>query len=161
MLLLSSCGVPSKMPRGASWDKPSGTFQWSQGEVRVPAALYYRDGYGVDSFEGNFHTLDEALVIHHDIGGYAGAYAQQHDAVLFEERVVEGARAWVAQEKQIRGDLPAKFIVTFPDNGCANFWIESWDRSGLDLVRSIADSFRSKRTQKSSNLCEQRSPRLQ
>ena len=149
------------MPRGASWDKPSGTFQWFQGEVRVPAGLYYRDGHSIDSFEGDFHTLDEALVLHHDIGFYAGAFAQKRDAVLLEERGVEGARAWVAQEKQIRSDLPPRFVVTFPDNDCANFWIDSWDRSGLDLVRSIADSFRPKRTQTSANSCEQRPSRLQ
>ncbi len=124
--------------------------------------LSYRDATGVDSFEGQFYSLDETLVIEHDIGAYAGAWAQRVDALAFEEGVVDGARVWIAElpwgPARDRRKLAA---VTFPDNDCANFYVESFDHTGIELVRKIASSFRPTRTKISANSCKQRTRPLQ
>jgi hypothetical protein len=164
ILILCSCSdrVPVPALRGSSWDRPSGTFGWRNGQVNIPFGLYYRDAFGADSFMGEFYSLDEKLIIQHDIGAYAGAWAQRSDAIFFEERVIDGARVWIAQRpcgpKNNRGKLA---VVTFPDNDCANFYTESRDQSGLEAIRKIASSFRPKETKQSVNSCKQDACHLQ
>jgi hypothetical protein len=133
-----------------SWNSKSGKFTWWRGEVTLPVGLRYR-GVPSDTFEGRFTSPDGKLVIRHDIGGYAGAYASRRDAFSFEERVVEGARVWTARRYRGRATLMA---VTFPDSGCANFFLESSRIEDAAVIDSIARSFQPKgRDEPSPSLC--------
>ena len=113
------------MPPGSSWDQRSGLFRWWGGEITLPVGLRYQRDAG-DTFEGHFASRDGKLIIHHDIGGYAGAWAKTKGSEVFEERIVEGARVWTGQlRSRGAGDSTVRFAVTFPDNGCANFYLRS------------------------------------
>jgi hypothetical protein len=130
--------------------------------VTIPFGLSYRDAFGVDSFMGEFYSLDEKLVIQHDIGFYAGAWAQRDGAIVFDERLTGGARVWIAERPWGPKNNQSKLaVVTFPDNGCANFYVESRDGSRLDAIRQIASSFHPKEAKPSVNSCEQRTRHLQ
>jgi len=138
----SACSHHVSFPDGSSWDPKSATFGWWAGEVKLPAGFTYHAGGGLDTFEGRFISRDRRVVVQHDIGGYAGAYASRVGASVFKEWVVDGARVWTSQK-----ELPDHRIlaaVTFPDSGCANFILESaapGDSAPLDF---IARSFRPK-----------------
>jgi hypothetical protein len=133
-----------------SWNSKSGKFTWWRGEVTLPTGLKYR-GEPSDSFAGHFTSLDGKLVIRHDIGGYAGAYASPRDGFHFEERVVDGVRVWTARRDRSRTTL---FAVTFPDSGCANFFLESSRIEDAAIIDSIARSFRPKgRDEPGPSLC--------
>jgi hypothetical protein len=67
--------------------------------VRLPAGLQY-NRIESDTFEGEFVARSGRIVIHHDIGTTAGAWAQTLNAEFFEERLVDGARVWVAERKR-------------------------------------------------------------
>src|SRR5690242_5163897 len=99
VLLGGSCARHLPMPKGASWDAKSATFAWWGGRVNLPVGFTYQVDQGTDTFEGHFTSLDGRLIIHHDIGGYAGAWASPKKAFLFfREGVIGGARVWVAKE---------------------------------------------------------------
>ena len=124
-LLGTSCSRNSCLPTGVSWDNKSSTFAWWGGEVRVPSGFTYQVDQGADTFEGHFSAPDGKLVIRHDIGWYAGAWASAKDASSFEERLIEGARVWTARRNRPdgRGGTTTLTAVTFPDAGCANFFL--------------------------------------
>jgi uncharacterized RDD family membrane protein YckC len=132
-------------PTGASWDGRSATFKWWGGEVRLPAGFRYRVLNGADSFEGEFTSADGSVVVGHDIGGYAGAWASRRGALSFDERLAGQARVWTAR-RQIsdgRGGHSIRSAVTFPDSGCANFFVRSYTpESGAQVIDFIAASYR-------------------
>jgi hypothetical protein len=141
------------MPPGTSWDKRSGLFRWSGGEVTLPVGFSYEQDVS-DTFEGHFTSPDGKLIIHHDIGGYAGAWAKSKVSDAFEERLVEGARVWTGQHRsRAVGDSTVRFAVTFPDNGCANFYIRSNDANDAAIIGAIAQSFRPKSTSVARSSC--------
>jgi hypothetical protein len=129
-----------------SWDEKSAVFRWSYGKVTLPAGFTYQ-GDPSDTLEG---PQDGKLIVRHDIGGYAGAYANRKDALVFEERMIDGARVWTAQRKW--GRTKILVAVTFPDNGCANFYLET--SNGVDgaIIDALARSFRSRET-KPNSIC--------
>src|SRR5437879_4954592 len=88
-LLEASCAQHLSLPNGASWNQESGTFAWWLGEVTLPRGFTYQVDAS-DTFEGHFTSLGGKLIIRHDIGGYAGAWAKREKSFLFEERVVGG-----------------------------------------------------------------------
>jgi predicted mannosyl-3-phosphoglycerate phosphatase (HAD superfamily) len=125
--------------------------------VRLPAGYKY-GRIESDTFEGEFVAKSGRMVIHHDIGGAAGAWAQKLNAEFFEERVVEGARVWVAQRAR-GGEGKAETLVaaTFPDNGCANFFVVAKGAGYRGVVEGVAGSFRPKNTARDlTGRCEQR-----
>ena len=145
--LLIACAVLGtschQHPPLGSWNRSSEKFIWWAGEVTLPLGFTYR-GDPSDSFAGHFTSPDGKPIIHHDIGGYAGAYAANQDAFFFEERVVDGARVWLAKKDWLKGASKGTTLgaVTFPDSGCANFFLESTKTEDASLLSSIAGSFR-------------------
>jgi len=96
VLVISSCAPQLSLPKGVSWDSRSGTFSWSGGRVTLPVGFRYQVDRGLDTFIGHFTSPDGTMVIHHDIGAYAGAWAAREKSLAFEEKVVDGARVWTA-----------------------------------------------------------------
>jgi hypothetical protein len=111
-----------------------------------------------DTFEGEFVAKSGRIVIHHDIGTAAGAWAQKLNADFFEERVVDGARVWVAERMRGgEGKAEVLFAATFPDNGCANFFVVAREAGHRGAIEALAASFRPKNTAKDlTGRCEQR-----
>jgi hypothetical protein len=105
--------------------------------VTLPPKFNYQVDFVDDSFAGRFSTKDGNVVVRHDIGGYAGVWARQMDS-SFAERFVNGARVWTTHG-----------AVTFPDSGCANFYLEKASRDGAVAIRQIAASFRPKQLHRS------------
>src|SRR6266404_3986259 len=97
VLIEGSCARrPSQ--KGASWDSRSATFVWWGGEVKLLAGYTYQQDPGGDSFEGHFTSPNGKLVIRHDIGSYAGAWAKQGKFTsFFEERIEQGSRVWITR----------------------------------------------------------------
>src|SRR5260370_25462480 len=125
VLLSLCCCKRTPMASGTSWDQRSGLFRWWGGEVTLPVGFSYHQDVS-DTFEGHFTSPDGKLIIHHDIGGYAGAWARTKGSDAFEERIVEDARVWTAQRRsRAVGDSTVLFAVTLPDNGCANVYLRS------------------------------------
>lgn len=124
VLVGSACNRIS-FPDGG-WDGGSATFTWRAGSVRLPPGFTYRPGWGGDSFEGRFTSPDRKLVVDHDIGAcyISGAYASREKSLVFDERIVDGARVWTATKEQElpNGGHTFLFAVTFPDHECANFF---------------------------------------
>ncbi len=152
VLSLCCCTRPP-MPSGTSWDPKSGLFRWWGGEVTLPVGFTYQQDVS-DTFEGHFTSPDGKLIIHHDSGGYAGAWAKSKGSDAFEERIVEGARAWTAQRKwPTHARSSIQFAVTFPDNGCANFYLTSDNMNDAVPIGAIARSFRPKVTSLARSSC--------
>jgi hypothetical protein len=144
------------MPSGTSWNPRSGVFAWWGGQVTLPDGFKYEQEGG-DTFVGQFTSSDGKVIIHHDIGGYAGAWARLRGAYAFEERVIEGARVWTAQRTWPTGPGTRDsilFAVTFPDNGCANFYLTSSNLKDAASIDRIARSFRPKTKSAASSFCE-------
>lgn len=139
-LVWSSCARRPSLPPSVIWDEKSSVFRWSGGEVRLPGKFTYQRDVG-DTIAGHFTSPDEKLVIHHDIGSYAGAYANRWLADSFEERIIEGSRVWTARQSYRRGGRTMWLAVTFPDNGCANFYLTPTTIEDAALLDSIARSF--------------------
>lgn len=145
-LFASSCAQRLSLPKGSRWDAKTATFAWWCGEVKVPVGFKYQMDQGADTFQGHFTSPDGKVVVRHDIGGYAGAWASQERAFFFEEKLVAGARVWIAKQDwpNGKGGKTTLVAVTFPDSGCANFFLESSNIEGAAPIDFIARSFRPK-----------------
>jgi len=143
---LLACSHRATVPPRLSWDARSATFRWWAGEVKLPIGYTHHADQGTDTDQGHFTSTDGALIVRYDIGGYAGAYASHHGASLFEERLVDGARAWTAQrpEPYGKGGHTILVAVTFPDSGCANFFLRSSNPEAAAIIESVVKSFRPK-----------------
>lgn len=146
-LLAESCARSVPREKGVTWNPESATFAWSGGQVNLPAGFTYQVDKGTDTFEGHFTSADGKLVVRHDIGGYAGAWTRKDKSFMFHERVVDGARVWTAKrewpDRELTGGgLTTLFAVTFPDSGCANFFLESTKPEDAAPIDVIARSFR-------------------
>jgi hypothetical protein len=116
MLGMLGCTRRPPLPRGASWDSRSATLTWSRGEVKLPRGFSYEPDYGTDSFEGHFASSDDRVVIHHDIGGYAGCWASREGALSFSEASRDGFRILRSKRAWPNGSGAHTFLVavTFP-----------------------------------------------
>jgi hypothetical protein len=146
-LLASACNRISF--RDGGWDGGSATFTWRAGSVRLPPGFTYRPGRGGDSFEGRFTSPDRKLIVDHDIGAcyISGAYASREGSLVFNERIVDGARVWTATKDQ---PLPSgrhtfRFAVTFPDCECSNFFLYSSKPEDAVTIDFIARTFQPSR----------------
>jgi len=147
LVLAAAMALSCARPRSAvSWNQKSRVFAWWGGEVTLPVGFRYQQDVGADTDVGHFTSSDGKLRIEHDIGGYAGAFAGHREAVTFEERVINGSRTWIAQQKTPDGNggTTFRFAVTFPDNGCANFFLTSNNVADAWPIQRIAQSFRPK-----------------
>jgi hypothetical protein len=145
-VLLGACAQRLSLPKDASWNAKSATFAWWGGEVALPVGFIYRVDQGTDSFEGHFTSPDGKVVVRHDIGGYAGAWAARGKALVFAETVVEDTRVWTAKRDwpDGKGGHTTLIAVTFPDSGCANFFLESSKPEDAAVINFVARSFRPK-----------------
>ncbi|QOY90466.1 hypothetical protein [Paludibaculum fermentans] len=135
------------MPKDASWDAASGKFSWAEGELAVPPGFSYLPDWGTDTFVGRFTSRDGQVVISHDIGRHADTWARRdQQAIAFRETVVDGARVWVVRRDLSGGPAGrvSNFAVTFPDSGCANFYMESARPEDGQAIEFMARSFRPK-----------------
>ena len=122
------------------WNSESGAFSWGSGEVRLPAGFTYEAEQGIDTVVGHFTSPDGALVIEHDIGELAG----EHGGIGGAETLTEGSRVRVGRtiDHDGKGRTTFFFKVIFPDNGCANFYLESPNERDAAAIEFIARSFR-------------------
>jgi|SRR5579872_765897 len=150
--LAPACARRPALPQSVNWDEKSGVFRWWAGEVRIPAGFTHEIEPS-DTFQGHFTSRDGKPVIRHDIGGYAGVYAERKDALFFEERIVDGARVWTARRTWGMTGTKTLIAVTFPDNGCANFYLESSKGEDASIIDALARSFRPKGQDKPSSRC--------
>jgi len=145
-ILGESCARHRSLPKGVSWNAESATFVWWGGQVNLPSGFTYQVDQGADTFEGHFTSADGGLVIRHDIGGYAGAWASKDKSFFFREDRIDGARVWIAKRNwpdgKGTGGLTTLVAVTFPDSGCANFFLKSPRPEDATPVDRIALSFR-------------------
>jgi len=157
IFLMSGCTSAPELPEGASFDSATGAFVWAGGEVRLPVGLGYAR-IDSETFEGEFAAKSGRIRIHHDIGTTAGAWAQRLNSEFFEERVVDGARVWVAQRRRGgQGEPETLVAVTFPDNGCANFFAIAKEAMNRSVIEAVGASFRPKNTARDlTGRCEQR-----
>ncbi len=156
VLIGSSCTRRLSLPKTASWDERSVTFGWWGGVVKLPAGYTYQVDQGADTFEGHFTSPDGKLVINHDIGGYAGAFAKRrNDAFFFEERIEEGSRVWITRRRwpDGKGGTTTLMAATFPDGGCANFFLTSSKIEDFEPIAQVARSFRPKFRAESNSSC--------
>src|SRR4051812_45481015 len=72
-------------PQGVTWNFASATFTWWGGQVSLPVGFTYQVDRGADTFEGHFTSADGKLIIRHDIGEYAGAWASRDKSFSFHE----------------------------------------------------------------------------
>ena len=144
MLGMVGCNHSAKPPRAANWDSRSATFTWSAGEVKLPSGFAYAPDRGTDTFEGHFTSRDTRVVVRHDIGGYAGCWASRQRALVFNETVVDGFRILTAKRDwpDGKGGRTVLVAVTFPEAGCANFFLESANAEDAKIIDFIARSFR-------------------
>lgn len=132
-----------------NFDPATDRFVWYSGEVTMPARFWRHVLIPTDTFEGVLvGTSDRKLDLYHDIGGvYAGAYANPKEALRFEERSRDGARIWLAHRwSGPPNNRQFKMAVTFPDSGCANFFLYTKDSRDWDVVDFIARSYRPRGT---------------
>ena len=145
-LLEESCARHLPLPKGVTWNPESATFAWWGGQVNLPVGFTYQVDQGADTFEGHFTSADGKLVIRHNIGGYAGAWASREKSFFFHENVIDDARVWIAKREwpdgKGKGGRTTLVAVTFPDSGCANFFLESSKPEDATPVDFIARSFR-------------------
>jgi hypothetical protein len=156
LMLAAACSTPPNLPADSSWDPNSGVFAWGQGQITLPPEMKYARIEN-ETFAGQWISDSGRIVINHDIGPAAGAWAQNLNARVFEEKMVDGARVWLAQRlRGGEGDAEVLVAVTFPDNGCANFFMLSKTMMDISVIRKLAATFRPKNTQKAAETCEQR-----
>jgi hypothetical protein len=143
--LAPSCARRPELPQSASWNENSGVFRWWAGEVSLPSGFTYQTDPS-DTLEGHFTSADGKFIVRHDIGLYAGIWANRRDAFAFEERITDGARVWTARRKRGKDGATTLVAVTFPDNGCANFYLESSNSEDAAVIDALARTFRPKAT---------------
>ena len=143
-VFLPSCAQRLPLPKGASWNSTTATFIWWGGAVTLPIGFSYEVDQGADTFEGHFTSPDGKVIIRHDIGGYAGAWANPKQSKVFKETTIDGARVWIAQRDwpDGKGSETTLMAVTFPDSGCANFFLTSSNGTDGSLIEFMAQSFR-------------------
>ena len=108
----------------------------------MPAGFSYAPLNGIDTLMGRFTSEDGSLVVEHDIGELAG----EHGGMGNLETLTEGSRVRFGSvvDSDERGGKTYFSKVSFPDAGCANFYLESTREKDVALIRFIARSFRPK-----------------
>ena len=122
-----------------AWSPGTSTFNWSRGEVRVPPGFIYTADHGIDTFVGHFTSPDGAVLIGYDIGELAA----EHGGVGSKETLRDGSRVRIGRLTHFDANGTRFFAkVSFPDNGCANFFLDSASAMDASAIDFIARSFR-------------------
>jgi hypothetical protein len=122
------------------WKADSGAFSWGSGEVKLPAGFVYQPEHGIDTFVGRFTSQDGKQVIEYDIGYLAG----EHGGMGRSETLSDGSRVRIGRATRTDDKGGTIFFskVSFPDSGCANFYLESAKNKDDEAIEFIASSFR-------------------
>ena len=106
----------------------------------MPAGFAYAHETGIDTLMGRFTSEDGSLVVEHDIGELAG----EHGGIGESETLTQGSRVRSGRTtfSHAKGDTKHSFKVSFPDSGCANFYLESANEKDGAIIEVIARSFR-------------------
>ena len=96
------------------WNPESGEFNWGSGSVRIPKGFEYQSELGIDTFVGRFTTRFDRTVIQHDIG----ELAYEHGSPRSPES------------------------LSFPDSGCAVFYVEAPPERRAEIIETLRTSFR-------------------
>jgi len=122
------------------WRGDSETFDWGAGEVKLPPGFTYRPEHGIDTFVGHFISPDGKQVVEYDIGYLAG----EHGGMGTSEALMKGSRVRTGRAARIdEKGVPILFSkVSFPDSGCANFYLESANEKDSETIEFIARTFR-------------------
>jgi hypothetical protein len=104
----------------------SATFVWWGGQANLPIGFRYQVDQGADRFEGHFTSADGKVVIRHDIGGYAGAWASRDKSLFFREDLIDGARVWIAKR-----DWPDGRAKGWSYHACCRYFSRLWLRQFL------------------------------
>ena len=147
ILLLGSACKRVSFPEG-NWDGRSGSFKWRTGEVKLPPGFTYHPDRGADSFVGRF-THQTEVSSWSTTSALAKLQVRTHRerALEFNERIVEGARVWIAKKDHPLPNGGHTFLVavTFPDCRCANFFVRSSKPEDAVTIDFIARSFQPSR----------------
>jgi hypothetical protein len=119
----------------ASWNPASRLFDWGPGAVTMPERFTYEKQQGIDSLVGKFVSDDGKFTIEFDIGELAGQHSGCRGST---ETLRFGSRVFTGQVRDQEG-IFAK--VSFPDNGCANFWAFTAEEPRLEALDILAGSF--------------------
>src|SRR5260370_1786647 len=112
---------------------------WGSGEVKLPIGFTYKAALGIDTFVGHFTSQDGKRVIEYDIGELAG----EHGGMGKWETLTQGSRVRVGRARSSDGNGHTTYFskVSFPDSGCANFYLESPNEHDAAIIEFIAASF--------------------
>lgn len=125
------------------WNLEARIFDWGSGQVRIPPGFRYEKLSGIDTLMGRFISEDGRVIIEHDIGELAG----EHGGMGRNEVMVEGSRVKTGTATRADNDGATSYFfkASFPDCGCANFYLETLDRNDQAAIDAIVASFRPKR----------------
>lgn len=123
-----------------SWNAGTSTFDWGRGEVSLPPGYSHESRTGIDTIVGRFISADGRIVIKYDIGELAG----EHAGIGANETLVGGSRVKRGEgtTEDEAGRKSYFSNVSFPDNGCANFYIVSSNKEDVAVIQSLATTFR-------------------
>ncbi len=123
-----------------AWRPGQRTISWGSGEVTIPPNFHYEKESGIDSVVGKFISPDGKTIISYDIGWLTG----EHGGMGKTESLKLGSRVRESHIEIAGDDKGAPqfiAIVAFPDNGCANFRLDSTNKNDFGAMDLIANSF--------------------
>lgn len=122
------------------WKADSGAFSWGSGDVKLPAGFIYQPEHSIDTFVGRFTSQNGKQVVEYDIGYLAA----EHGGMGRSETLTNGSRVRIGRAtlKDDKGGTIFFSKVSFPDSGCANFYVGSANDKDHELIEFIANSFR-------------------
>ncbi len=155
-LALASCSHrPAVTPVSADiWNPKSGEFHWPLGKVTLPKGMsYWLDQMGAQ-YEARLSSprtrLHIEIVVPECPGAKAwsgGSRSTDGAKLEFEEKAVEDGRAWIGRgdpdpRRHRPGGNWVLGAVTFPDAGCATFYLDSNSSKDAAVIDEIVRSFR-------------------
>lgn len=123
-----------------SWNQTTGSFDWGLGTITLPPNFTYERLDGIDSSVGRFRSPNGSTAVNHDIGELGG----WDDGPGRSETLTEGARVRIRRHDAFdsTGRRPPRATLSFPDSGCAKFYLELTSTEDAEIVEHIAKSFR-------------------
>jgi hypothetical protein len=118
----------------SEWNWETRIFNWGSGEIKVPDGFTYERRQGLDTHIGRIVSSDQSLDIHYDIGELAHIVSPPNASF---HSLTNGSRVLLYAGGS--SNLP---MVSFPDQGCATFYLYSPHPNGKAVIEAIAKSFK-------------------
>lgn len=149
-LALVSCGHRQAVtPVSADiWNPKSGEFHWPAGTVTLPRGMSYFSQNPPYKAQLSRSRLNIGFGVSDCPGAKLWSEWRRSEAKLvFEERAVEGGRVWIGRGDPYSGRRRpggnwVLGAVTFPDAGCATFYLDSNSSKDAAVINEIVRSFR-------------------